>query len=687
AKNHYIATDAVDLIEVEYEPLPVVSSIEQAIQKDAPLIYPEIGSNIMIHDRFEFGDVDGAFSKADRIVKRRIKIHRYASTPLETFVVNAFYDETRDELLVYANDQQPGRTVQSIERTIGIPSSRVRLIVPPVGGGFGNKLAIWQYVCIMSLLSKLTGKPVKWVQTRTESLYAFHRPRGFMDAEFAVRRDGKILGVKLYDWQADGNWPFVAGLYSLIKFANMSGQYEIKNLLFEYRSVVTNDPPIVQDRGVGKPFMAFVLERMMDFVAKELGIDRLKVREINFITPDKMPYTTASGEVYESGNYPATFKKALELFDYRNRLKEQEKLRKEGRLVGIGISCGIEPGTSNLGYYFLSKKEEPDYNGAGQMSTVEIAQDGRIKVNMNGPEIGTGHVTTIAQVVADIFGVRPEDVIVDSSYDSTVGHLTYAGTYSNAFNDVYLGAVDRASRRLREKVLKLASKVSGLPEGQIVLHDNSLWDSESGKKLMTIPEVAKIAYNRLLSFPKGEEPGLKAVAGYLNPTAKPFKRDNFNVQLTHSNSTHICYVEVNPENWNVYIRDYCIAHDAGRVINPGIVDGLVIGSTISGIGGSLYEEFVFDENENNLSLTFGEYLKPTTTESPDLRIAMLESPAPNTVYGTKAVGEGGAITSLAAVASAVEDALSPYGIEIEELPITPEKIWKWINERKAKGVH
>ncbi|MDS0256535.1 molybdopterin-dependent oxidoreductase [Thermoplasmatales archaeon AK] len=270
---------------------------------------------------------------------------------------------------------------------------------------------------------------------------------------------------------------------------------------------------------------------------------------------------------------------------------------------------------------------------------------------------------------------------------SASDHLTYAGTYSNAFNDVYLGAVDRASRRLREKVLKLASKVSGLPEGQIVLHDNSLWDSESGKKLMTIPEVAKIAYNRLLSFPKGEEPGLKAVAGYLNPTAKPFKRDNFNVQLTHSNSTHICYVEVNPENWNVYIRDYCIAHDAGRVINPGIVDGLVIGSTISGIGGSLYEEFVFDENENNLSLTFGEYLKPTTTESPDLRIAMLESPAPNTVYGTKAVGEGGAITSLAAVASAVEDALSPYGIEIEELPITPEKIWKWINERKAKGVH
>ncbi|MEM0158162.1 MAG: xanthine dehydrogenase family protein molybdopterin-binding subunit [Thermoplasmataceae archaeon] len=685
AKNNYIATDAVDLIEVEYEPLPVVSSIEQAIRKDAPLIYPEIGSNIMIYDHFDFGNVEKAFKEADRIISRRIKIHRYASTPLETFVVNAFYDETRDELLVYANDQQPGRTVQSIERTIGIPSSRVRLIVPPVGGGFGNKLAIWQFICLMSLLSKLTGKPVKWVQTRTESLYAFHRPRGYMDAEFAVKKDGKILGVKLHDWQADGNWPFVAGLYSLIKFANMSGQYDIRNLMFEYRSVVTNDPPIVQDRGVGKPFMAFVMERMMDAIARDLKLDRIQVRKINFITPDKMPYTTASGEVYESGDYPGTFKKALEIFHYEEKVKEQAALRKQGKLVGIGISCGIEPGTSNLGYYFLSKKEQPDYNGAGQMSTVEVGQDGRVKVNMNGPEIGTGHVTTIAQVVSDILGVKPEEVIVDSSFDSSVGHLTYAGTYSNAFNDVYLGAVDRAAKKLRDKILKLASKVLDLPTDSLAIREGAIWDEMDGKKLMTISEIAKIAYNRLLSFPKDEEPGLKVVAGYMNPTAKPFIRNNFNVQLTHSNSTHICYAEVNPENWSVVIKDYCIAHDAGRVINPGIVEGLVIGSTVSGIGGSLYEEFVFDDQENNLSLTFGEYLKPTTTESPDLRIAMLESPAPNTVYGTKAVGEGGAITSLAAIASAVEDALSPYGIEIDELPITPEKIWKWVRG-KEKGV-
>jgi len=684
AETKYIATDAVSAIDVEYEPLPVVSTIESALEKDAPLIYEELGSNELIYDHFDFGDVTTAFKEADKIVKQRIKIHRYASTPLETWVVNAYYDRTREELTVYASDQQPGRTVQSVEKTINIPSSKIRLIVPPVGGGFGNKLAIWQYVALMGLSSKLCGKPVKWVQTRMENLYAFHRPRGFMDAEFAMRKDGKILGVKLSDWQADGNWPYVSALYSLIKFANMSGTYEIRNLSFEYRSVATNDPPIVQDRGVGKPFMSFVLERMMDIAADELKIDRVAIREKNLIHPEKMPYTTASGEVYESGDYPETLRRALELSNYYAKKEDQEKLRKQGRYIGIGLSEGIEPGTSNLGYYFLSKADLPDYNGAGQMSTVEIGQDGVVKVNMNGPEIGTGHVTTIAQVVSDAFSIDPSEVIVDASFDSTLGHLTYAGTYSNAFNDVYLGAVMKASERLKSKVLSIASSVLGEPKESLFFKDNYICKNiENPQKLLSFKELAKISYGRLLSFPKGEEPGLKVVAAYVNPTAKPFVRSDFNVQLTHSNSVHVCYVEVIPENWSVKILDYCIVHDPGKVINPGIVEGLVIGSTISGIGGAMYEEFVFDEQETNLSLTFGDYLKPTAMEAPELRTELMESPAPNTVFGTKAVGEGGAITSLAAVASAIEDALSVFNVRITELPITPEKIWNWVKESEA----
>jgi 2-furoyl-CoA dehydrogenase large subunit len=681
AKSKYIAADAVSLIEVEYEPLPVVSSIEEALKKDAPLIYPELGSNELIFDHFEFGDVNKAFKEADKIVKQRLKIQRYGSTPLETWNVNAYFDKTREELLVYATDQQPGRTVQSVERTIKIPASKIRLIVPPVGGGFGNKLAIWHFVALMGLAAKLCGKPVKWVQTRMENLYAFHRPRGFMDAEFAMRKDGKILGVKLSDWQADGNWPYVAALYSLIKFANMSGVYEIRNLSFEYRSVATNDPPIVQDRGVGKPFMSFVIERMMDIAADELKLDKIAIRQKNLIPTEKMPYTTASGEVYESGNYPETLRRALRLSDYNLKREEQARLRKEGRYIGIGLAEGIEPGTSNLGYYFLSKADQPDYNGAGQMSTVEIAPDGVVKVNMNGPEIGTGHVTTIAQVVSDVFGLEPSEIVVDASFDSTLGHLTYAGTYSNAFNDVYIGAVLKASEQLKNKVLSIASSVLKEPKESLFLKEGYVCKNiQTAEKLLSFKELAKISYGRLLSFPKDQEPGLKVVAAYVNPTAKPFVRSDFNVQLTHSNSVHVCYVEVIPENWNVKILDYSIVHDAGKVINPIIVEGLAIGSTVSGIGGAMYEEFVFDEQGINLSLTFGDYLKPTAMEAPELRIEMMESPAPNTVLGTKAVGEGGAITSLAAVAGAIEDALKPFNVRITELPVTPEKIWNWIKQ-------
>lgn len=682
AKSKYIAQDAVDLIEVDYDPLPVVGSIEDAIKPDAPLIYPEVGSNEIVTDDFTFGDVEGAFKKADTVVKERLRIHRYASTPLETYVINAFYDDRRDELLVYAPDQQPGRTIQSISRTIGIPDSHVHMITPPAGGAFGYKLAMWKYVSLVSLLAKLAGKPVKWVQSRTESLYEFHRPRGYMDAEFALRKDGKVLAMKLEDWQADSNWPSVAALYSLIKFANMSGVYEIPAYSFKYHCIATNDPPIVQDRGVGKPFMAFTMERMMDISASKLGIDKVKIREINNVPPEKMPYTTAAGEYYESGRYTEALHKALEISGYKKLLEEQEKMRKEGRYVGIGISTAVEPGTSNLGYYFLSKKTAPDYNGAGALATVELAPDGVVKADMNAPEIGTGHVTSIAQVVGDVFGIPAEEVNVDSSFDSRTGYLTYAGTYSNLFNDVCLGATNTAATRLRDKIIDIAAQITNEIKEDLYLADGYVCklDGDEEKRIISLKEVAKISYGRLLSFPKGEEPGLKVTAGYVNKYAKPFLRDDFSVQITHGNGAHIALVEVSPENWNVKILDYTVLHDVGNVINPGIVKGLAIGSTVSGIGGALYEEFVFDEQETNLSLTFGDYLKPTTTEAPEIRLGEQETPCPTTVFGTKAVGEGGAITSLAAVAGAVEDALKPFGVTVTALPLTPEKIWRMVKD-------
>ncbi len=682
AKDRYTAYDALDLIEVEYEPLPTVMSIEEALKPDAPLIYEELGTNIIIHDKFEFGDLEIAFNRADVVIKERFKIHRYASTPLENYVVNAYYDKTRDELLVYATDQQPGRTIWGVSRVLGIPPEKIRLMVPPVGGGFGYKLAVWQYVAIISLLSKLTGKPVKWVQTRMESLYGPHRPDGYMDAELALKRDGTMLGMKLVDYQADGNWPFIAGLYSLIKFANMFGCYRIKNLSFEFYSVATNKPPVVQDRGVGKPFMTFVLERLVDLAARKLKMDPADIRFKNYIQPEEMPYTTPSGEVYESGNYPLTLKKALEAINYKEWRKRQEELRKQGRYIGIGISTGIEPGTSNLGYYYLSRPGIPTFMGAGEIATIEMDMTGRIKVRTSSCEIGTGHMTSIAQVVADIFNISPEEVTVDLTFDSAQGFLGYSGTYSNAFQDVDIGAVVKAANQLKEKILRIASYYLKVDPKQLIIEDRAVKAVFDKSRMITFEDIATIAYRRLLMLPPGEEPGLVVKAAYMNPFAKPPQKTNFNIQLTHANSAHICVVEVDIETGKVNILKYVIVHDAGRVINPKIVEGMVIGSTVSGIGGVLYEEFVFDENGNNLCLTFGEYLKPTPTEAPDIEVHELQSPAPSTVLGTKAAGEGGAITSLAAVANAIEDALSPFNVKITELPLTPEKVWRLVRGGK-----
>ncbi|MGC8558655.1 MAG: xanthine dehydrogenase family protein molybdopterin-binding subunit [Nitrososphaeria archaeon] len=677
AKDKYTAESALSLIEVDYEPLKVIASIEDALRNDSPLIYPELGTNIIVSDHFEYGDVKTAFNNAYKVIKERFNTHRYLSgIPLEPYVVNAYFNKTDDKLLIYANDQQPGRSIQSVSQTIGVPASKIRLVTPPAGGAFGYKLAIWQYEAIISLLSMLSGKPVKWVQTRTESLYGPHRPRGFMDAEFAFSKEGKILGIKLTDYQADGNWPYVAALYSLIKFGNMSGPYKIRNISFTYYSVATNDPPIVQNSGVGKPFMNFVLERMMDIAAKEIGIDKVQIRELNLIQPNEMPYTTPWGEIYESGNFPLTLKTALKYYEDMNRKKEM--FRNKGKYVGVGLSFGIEPGTSNLGYYFLSRPGTPPYDGAGAIAKVKITPDGNIKVYMNAPEIGTGHATSLAQAVGDIFGISAYDVDVEFSFDSEHDYLTYTGTYSNLFNDVCLGAVYVAASKLKDKVLNVASKLMQADKTNLDIVNGYIVSKIEGKQLISIKEIANVLYSRLIDIPEGEEPGLTVVSGYKEPLAKPPNKANFNIQLTHANSVHLCMTEVNPETWDVKILDYVVVHDAGKQLNPVIVEGLAVGSTFAGIAGTLYEEFVFDKEGINLATTFMDYLVPTASEAVDIKVHSLETPAPNTVFGTKAVAEGGTLTSPAAVVNSIEDALEPFGVRLLDMSIKPEKLWKMV---------
>ncbi len=683
AEDPSIAEDALDLIDVEYEPLKTVVKIEDAIKEDAPVIFEEAGSNILMHDKMVHGNIEEAYKEADLVVKEYFKVHRYSSTPLETWAIIAQYDAAKESYCAWANDQQHGRSIVNVCNLLGISSDKFRLIVPDSGGGFGIKLALWPYTVILCLLAKRVDKPVKWIQTRREHLLAgTHAPDVNMEIELAVKKDGRITGLSIKDMNNDGSFIHTAGIYGLIKFATMVGCYNIKATSAELMSIVTNKGPTVQNRGVGKPTMIFVLERMVDLIAKKLRLDPMEVRFRNFIQPEQMPYTTPSGEIYESGNYPECLRKALSLIGYEEFKKEKGELGKQGKYIGIGISAGIEPGTSNLGYYYTSKGL-PEYTGNAEGAIVGIDYDGNVNVLSGSVDSGQGHVTSIAQVVADMLAITPDQVSMQTLMDSLISPFVgHSGTYSNKFNDVDIGAVVMATKKVRDKMLKIASHQLEVEEGKLKLQDGKICSVENEEKAISFKEIANLAYKRVLFLPDGVEPGLKEIAYYKTQMAKRPSRENFNIQITHANSVHAVKVEVDAESGSVRFLRYVIVHDCGNQINPGIVEGMVIGSTVHGFGAALYEDFVYNEDGQLLATTFMDYLKPLSINVPKFELAHMESPCPYTLLGTKAVGEGGSLPSLAAIANAVEDALSPFDVTVTSLPITPEKVIKAITETK-----
>jgi len=683
AVNEYVAEDALDLIQVEFEPLTPVVEIADALKDDAPLIFEEAGSNVLLHDVMEHGNIEDAYQQADRIVKETFHIPRYSSTPLETWGMIVKYQKATDSFVVWANDQQHGRSITNLCHTLGIPADRLRFNVPDIGGSFGIKLALWPYIALMALLAKNVDRPVKWIQTRTLHLMAgSHAPDAELELELALRKDGKILGLSIKDTENDGSFIHTAGIYALIKFATMVGCYTIPATRAELRTVVTNRGPTVQNRGVGKPAMIFALERMVNLAAKELGLDPIEVRFKNFVQPDQMPYTTPSGEIYESGDYPQCLRKALELVNYEEWKQTQERVRQEGRYVGIGISCGIEPGTSNLGYYYTTSGT-PEYTGNAEGAIVSIDFDGHANVMLGSVDSGQGHGTTAAQVVADMLAISPDVVTVNSQIDSLVSpFLGHSGVYSNKFNDVDLGAVIMATKKVRDKMFRIAAHVLELGEAELTLKDGSVQAIKHPDRSVPFKEIANLAYKRILMLPEGVEPGLKEIAYYKSPYAKLPSREDFNVQLTHSNSVHAVVVEVDVETGMVTFPRYLIVHDCGNQINPGVVEGMLIGSTVHGLGAALYEEFIYDEDGQLLSSTFIDYLKPTAAGIPRFETVSQETPCPYTLLGSKSAGEGGSITSLAAIANAVEDALSPFDVKVTGLPMTPEKILRAIQGTK-----
>ncbi len=684
AESRALAEDACELIEVDYEPLPAVVDAERAMAPDAPLLFEELGTNVLWYGSFPYGDIEGAFAQADRIIRERFTIHRYASTPLETFGGIASYDRGTGQLTVWGHAQIPGLVIGGLAHALKLSPAQIRFIQPQVGGAFGNKERTPYLVAIAALAMQL-GRPVRFQEDRRESLTAMtHSCDGIMECEAAVRADGTILGMRFRNILNEGCSIEFATIHSLLMLSNLVNCYRIPAVATETYSVLTNKCPAGANRGVSKPFMCFAMERMVDRIARELGLDRCEVRFRNFIQPDQFPYLTPSGDLYDSGDYPGTLRLALEQIDYEGLLRYQAAARAEGRWVGIGIATAVEPASTNFGYSRLVNREAA-LTGVGEAARLRIEWDGTVSVATGATDTGQGHETAIAQIVADELGVPLDAVRVAPHFDSAAAPwLPVSGNYSNKFSGTDTGAILGAARKVKARLLELAGQALEVDPTDLELVDGYAVVRGAPARRKRIADIAAGVYWSLAGRAAGFEAGLEATHYYTNPLADlPDPHGRVRAQMNFANAAHIALVEIDPETFIVRVQRYLVVHDCGKLINPMIVEGQVHGATVHGIAAALLEEFVYSEDGQFLTATFMDYLKPTAADVPRIETGHLETPSPFTPLGTKGAGEGGAVPAPAAIASAVEDALAPLGVKITSLPLTPSRLRDLVRAAEA----
>jgi len=664
AVDRKIAEDALELIQVDYDPLPAVVDAERALEKDSPLLYEEWGDNVIFHDVFRSEGTEKAFAEADVVVKERLVSNRYSPTPIENRGLVASYDREKNFLTVWASTQFPHVMRTFLSEVLDFPENRIRIIAPNVGGGFGIKSAIFPDEVSVVILSMKLGRPVKWIEERREHLMvAGHERQQVHYIECAVKRDGTLLGVRdniVADFGASGMfWTEVQP--AMLTSASIPGPYRLRNYDFDLWCVATNKGPCGPHRGFGRPVAAYVMERMMDIIARKLGMSPVEVRLKNMIGPNEMPWTTPIGVFYDSGDYGGNLARALSLADYESLRREQSRLRKDGRLVGLGLACYVEytaPGSSRL--------QGPLGWSVGGWESCHLSVDpsGKVSAQLGTASQGQAHETIFAQIISDALGAEFDDVFVN---EGDTENAPYGwGAWASRSTVATGGACIKASRKLKDKVVHIAAHMLGEAPEDLEMANSLITSKRSGKSV-TLREVAGVALRFSARLPEGMEPGLDVVAYYEPETP-----------TTCSYATHLAQVEVDRETGSVRLLKYFVADDTGVMVNPLTVEGQIHGALAHGIGGAMFEDLVYDNEGQLLSSTFVDYLLPTATEMPQVIHGFTETPSLN-IGGFKGMGEGAAIPTAGALANAVDDALSDYGAKFLELPITPEKVYRLLS--------
>lgn len=669
AESRYIAEDALDLVDAEYEPLEPVLDAEKGAEPDAPLLYDTWDDNVALRFHVSGGDVDAAFDRADVVVSEVLQHHRFSGTPIEPRGVVGSYDRSANFLTVWDSTQISHVVAALLEDSILDPAGiKVRVITPRVGGGFGQKWGFYPEELVVPLASVLCGRPVRWVETRREHMVATNHAREQRHhIEMALERDGTVLGIRDRIYADMGDAYPVGGFASVITTTMfIPGAYKIENYECRLFGVVTNKTPFGAHRGFGKSEAAYVIERMMDIAATELGMDPADIRQRNFIQPDEFPYRCVTGSRYDSGNYPLALRKALDAVDYEAARRMQAEARAEGRLVGVGMALTIEPSSStrmgsyNSGYYTVRIKMDPN---------------GRVFAATGGNDEGQGHRTTISQLVAEELGVDP--AVVSVLEGDTQATPYGSGSYSSRFSVVGSSGVTMAARELAAKIKRIAATMLEANPDDLELVDGEVRVPGDETASVALPRLARTAYHRIHDLPPDEDPGLELAYHYRDPNIEFTADDRGRVAMFSAfpYAADVAVVEVHPATGKVEILRYVSVHDCGNILNPRIAEAQHTGALAHGIGGIMLEEFTYDDAGRPLNANFKDYLVPTALDLPDFVFDHVISPNPFTPGGYKGAGETGTVSPVPCLANAVRDALAPSGARLRRLPLTPAHVW------------
>lgn len=659
AENRYQAEDAAELVEVTYDPLPVVTDPEAALADDSPVLHPELGDNIHSRFRVEVGDAAEVLARAPNRLERRLRFGRSVGSPIETRGVAAAFSETQHRLTVWATTQRSHWLRDHIADMVGIPQGDVRVIAPPMGGSFGSGL--YSEDILVAYLALSLGRPVRWIEDRRENLAnARHARDQIHDVEVGFDDEGRVLAIRDRFIMDCGAYNPYAVTISYNVAANLRGQYRIDHMDVEGICVLTNKLPNTPVRGAGRPEATFVMERVMDMVADRVGRDPAEVRRHNLIPGDLMPYDMGmlyrdgNQLIYDSGDFPAQLERALDTIGYPSFRQRQAEERARGRHRGIGIACHVEG--SGIGPFEGAK--------------VRIEEGGHVVVHSGSNSHGQSHETVLAQVCADTLGVSIDQITVHHGDTDLVEH----GGGTNASRSAVTAgmAVRMGAERIREKVLAIAGHLLEADPMDLEIHDGVISPRGVPSVGVSIADVAAAATpGPGASLPEGMEPSLEASAYYVPPA------------VTFGSSTHVAVVEVDPETGCVAVLRYVVVDDCGKELNPAVVDGQQHGGVAHGIGNGLFEEAIYDEFGQLLNPTFMDYLLPTAADVPPIEVVHDNHPTPLNPLGVKGVGEGGTTSAPAAIANAIADAMRPLHLQIDSVPVTPARLKRLIDEARA----